>query len=148
MKTNWLFPHRYRLIGWLVLIPSLVLGLAVMYADFGFNFLTVSGQVPGKIFSCPINLTDEVAALGLIAGLLMIGFSREAIEDEMVSQLRLESLQWAVYIHYAILAVVILLVHGDYFLDILIYNLFTLLIFFIIRFRLALRRSERAALVL
>ncbi|GAA4415155.1 hypothetical protein GCM10023187_45390 [Nibrella viscosa] len=145
MKTQWLFPHRFRLIGWLILIPSVALGLAYMYAEFHFEFLTLS-IAKGKGFlgsDLAINLTDEVAALGVIAGLLMIGFSKETIEDEMVSQMRLEALQWSIYVNYIVLAIAILFVHGERFFDVLIYNMFTMLIVFVIRFNMLLYRNSR-----
>ena len=94
-----------------------------------------------------MNLTDELAALGAIIGLLLIAFSKEKVEDEMISQLRLESLQWAVYVNYLVLGVLILLVHGGLFFSVMIYNLFTVLIVFIIRFRLAIRRNEKTVLM-
>lgn len=151
MKTGFLFPHRYRLIGWLVFVPSLALGLAYMYADFGFEFLTIlvpeKSEVRGwKIDGWPINLTDELAALGIIAGLLMVGFSKERTEDEMVSRLRLDALQWSVYVNYGILALAILLVHGSEFLQVMTYNLFTVLLVFVVRFRWLVFRNARASL--
>ncbi len=151
MKTGFLFPHRYRLIGWAVFVPSLVLGLAYLYADFALEFLTIyepkTSEVHGwRINNWPINLTDEVAALGVIAGLLMVGFSKEKVEDEMVGRLRLDALQWSVYVNYLILALAILLVHGDRFLDVMVYNLFTVLLVFVVRFRWLVARNARVSL--
>ncbi len=117
MKTNLLFPHRYRLIGWILFVPSLVLGLFYLYADLRLSFLTFGKPDPNSALfdSWPINLTDEVAALGLIIGLLFIAFAREKHEDEMIQQLRLESLQWSVYANYIILSLAIILIHGSPF---------------------------------
>ncbi|WP_128544700.1 hypothetical protein [Larkinella soli] len=168
MKTQWLFPHRYRLIGWLLFIPSAMLGLMARYAEFTFDFLTFSWQAPGPDAGFvqrfiwfvtdggsflanghnTVNLTDEIATLGIILGLLFIAFSKEKVEDEMISRVRLESLQWAVYVNYFVLGVLVLLVHGGLFLEVMIYNMFTVLIVFIIRFRLALRRNERVVMAL
>ncbi|GAB3272371.1 hypothetical protein GCM10027347_44000 [Larkinella harenae] len=168
MVSRWLFPHSYRLAGWFLFIPSLVLGLAVRYAEFRLVFLDVTFRKPkedsgfldkliwgltdGGFFPfngeySSINLTDEVAALGMIGGLLLIAFSKEKVEDEMISQLRLESLQWAVYANYLVLAVLLILLHGGLFLDVMIYNMFTVLLVFIIRFRLSIRRNERTVLM-
>ncbi|MFC5411682.1 hypothetical protein ACFPMF_20335 [Larkinella bovis] len=167
MKTRWLFPYRYQLMGWLLFIPSAVLGLFTRYADFRFAFLDVAFNAPtpdsnflfraiwwltdgGSFLSTSanvINFTDEIAAIGSIIGLLFIAFSKEKVEDEMISRLRLESLQWAVYINYIVLGVLILVVHGGLFLEVMIYNMFTVLLMFIIRFRLSIRRSERTVLM-
>lgn len=148
MKTNWLFPHRYRLIGWFMLLPSVVLGLATMYWDFSFDFLTIEkpqelGDSGGLLSAWPINFTNEIAALGVITGLLFIAFAREKVEDEMISQIRLESLQWSVYLNYILLAMAVIFIHGGDFLAVMTYNMFTILLIFIIRFRLLLRKYAR-----
>ncbi|MFD1141394.1 hypothetical protein ACFQ4C_09750 [Larkinella insperata] len=167
MKTHWLFPHRYRLIGWLLFVPSAILGVVNRYAEFSPEWLGFSWKAPtpdagfvskfvwglaggGNFLTNSynaINFTDELAALGVIVGLLFVAFSKEKVEDEMISRLRLESLQWAVYVNYIVLGALIVLVHGGLFLEVMIYNMFTVLLMFIIRFRLAIRRNERTVLM-
>ena len=41
MKTNFLFPYKFRLIGWILLIPSVVLGYMVIFEGFEFSFLNI-----------------------------------------------------------------------------------------------------------
>lgn len=120
-----------------MLTPFLLLGIANLYFDFSFAFLNF------KLAHNELNLTDELASLGLIVSLVLIGFSKEKIEDEQIAQLRLDSLQWSVYFNYIILSLAIIFIHGMPFLDAMVYNMFTLLIFFIIRFRLAVYRETR-----
>jgi len=143
MKTKWLFPHRYRLAGWFIFIPSLLLGLATMYADFEVRWLSL-GPLTSLIGSdlYPNNLTNELAGIGVIAGLLLIAFSREALEDEMSSQLRLEALQWSVYVNYIILAIAMLTVYDGAFFSVMVYNMFTVLLVFIARFRYLIYRND------
>jgi len=141
MKNRYLFPHPYRVFGWVLLLPFLALGVSILYFDFNFAFLELkTGH--DELFS-GINLTDEIAALGLIVSLMFIAFSKEKIEDEQIAQLRLDSLQWSVYFNYIVLAAAIIFIHGMAFLDAMVYNMFTLLIFFIIRFRWAVNRENR-----
>jgi len=141
MKNRYLFPHSYRIYGWVLLFPFLALGVSILYFDFSFPFLELKTS-RDSLFS-EINLTDEIAALRLITSLLLIGFSKEKIEDEQIAQLRLDSLQWSVYFNYMVLAAAIVFIHGMAFLDAMVYNMFTLLIFFIIRFRWAVNRENR-----
>lgn len=146
MNAKWLFPHRFRLIGWLLFIPSILLGLANRYTEFRFEQLDVSGWlVFGEIGN---NLTDEVAGLGVIVGLLLIAFSKEKVEDEMISRIRLEALQWSVYANYLLLAIAMLTVYSTAFLEVMIYNMFTVLLVFIGRFRWLLHRHTNAMLTL
>lgn len=132
MKTKWLFPHAYRLVGWLIFIPSFVVGIASLYGALTIQALTLQGGLLAGISGDTTNnLTDELAGIGVIIGLLLIAFSKERLEDEMISQLRLEALQWSVYANYLILAIVILTVYDTAFFSVMIYNMFTVLLVFI-----------------
>jgi hypothetical protein len=144
MTTRLLFPYRFRLIGWLIFVPFALLGLAYLYADFQLDWLVIPRlnkltRIVTSMSETNLtevqNLTDEVAGIGVIAGLLLIAFSKEKTEDEMSTVLRLEALQWSVYANYLVLTVAILLVYGEPFFNVMIYNMFTLLLVFIARYR-------------
>ncbi|QKZ14575.1 hypothetical protein [Spirosoma sp. KUDC1026] len=146
MNAKWLFPHRFRLIGWIIFVPLLLLGLANRYADFRIRQLNVSSWLLfGEIGN---NLTDEFAGVGVIVGLLLIAFSKEKVEDEMISRIRLEALQWSVYANYLLLAIAMLTVYNGAFLEVMVYNMFTVLLVFIGRFRWLLYRHTNAMLTL
>ena len=155
MNTRLLFPHRFRLVGWLIFVPSALLGLACWYGSYTINWLDlnhafgvtgikVATQTAGEqsLRWGSNNLTDELACIGVIVGLLFIGFSREKIEDEMSGQLRLEALQWSVYANYLVLIVAMLTVYDSAFFEVLIYNMFTLLLVFIVRYRWLIWRNN------
>ncbi len=128
-----------------------------MYADFNLNWLVAdflsepitinSGHSTGHLVNSQ-NLTDEIAAIGVIFSLLLIAFSREKVEDEMIGQLRLEALQWSVYANYIVLAIAILTLYDNAFFSVMIYNMFTVLLVFITRFRWLLYRSNHTLLAL
>jgi len=139
MDTKWLFPHQYRLAGWLIVIPSVVLGLFVLYGEYTIDWLSIGS--PTALL--PTNFTDELASLGTIIGLLLIAFSREKIEDERMGRLRLEALQWSVYINYLILIVAVLITYDGVFFSMMIYNMFTVLLVFIGRFRWLIHRDTQ-----
>lgn len=150
MKTRFLFPHKYRLIGWVLTVPSFVLMLLVMHADFSLSFLQYGGNsilgFDGEKFLFGIhrhNFTDEVGSLLLIAGLLMIAFSREKEEDERTVQLRLESLLWAVYVNSAWMMFSIIFFYDTLFANIMTYNICTPLILFIARFNFVMYKERR-----
>ena len=75
--------------------------------------------------------------------LILIAFSKEKTEDEMIGQLRLESLQWSVYANYLVLALAIMLVYDSAFFNVLVYNMFTMLVVFIARFRWLIYRNNQ-----
>ena len=88
------------------------------------------------------NILDEIASILIIIGAILIAFSKEKLEDEFISKIRLESLAWAVYINYTILILAIVFSYGFSFFWALIFNMFTLLIFFLVRFNWILYTSK------
>jgi hypothetical protein len=142
MKASNLLPFKVKRLGWLILLPSLLLGVAVMYFEYEIgDFELVIPYTKDFLNSNPItnNLTDELASVLFMASLILIAFSEEKEEDEFVSMVRLESLQWSVYFNYGLLIVTILFVYDMAFFQVLIYNMYSILIFFILRFNYVLR---------
>lgn len=140
MKSNYLLPHFLKRTGLIVLIPSLLLGILVMYADYEIPGFETSLATSQHLFnSGNNNLTDELASICFLASLFLIAFTEEKIEDEWVMQVRSDSLQWAVYVNYGLLAVAILFVYNTTFFEVLVYNMYTILIFFILRFNYLMR---------
>ena len=141
MKSSLLIPSRYKLIGFILFLPCMVVGLLNVYKEFQFGFLSVRGS---RIFDFSDgNLTNELALSGVIIGLLMIAFAREKTEDEFIHRLRLESWQWAILINYALLFIANWVVYGTEYLQVMIYNMLTTLIIFIIRFHWLLARYKK-----
>jgi hypothetical protein len=149
--SHLLFSKTAQSIGLVLLLCSLVLGYAVLYHEFQWNPLTIPGWKATFIkgVDTEVNLTDEIAMVGVIIGLLLIAFGRGAVEDERRMLLRLKSIQWAVMVHQIGLLVVFLInnlfilekevlfgpwsIFGD--LGWLIYMVFVPLVLFMARFR-------------
>jgi len=89
------------------------------------------------------NIFDELIGILLIVGAIFIALSKEKHEDEFISKIRLESLVWATYINYAILLLSIILIYDLVFFWVLVFNMFTILIFFMARFNWALYKSKK-----
>lgn len=146
MEPRFLLPHRFKLIGWIITIPSIILGLFVMFDNLSLDFFSIrlsldyivydgGMNVKGTINNgTELNFTDEIATIGSIIGLLFIAFSKVKFEDEYVSKIRLESLQWAIYLNFALLIIATICVHGLAYYNVTVYNMFTPLIIFIVRF--------------
>lgn len=138
MKSNYLLPHTYKRIGWFITVPFLALGLFMSYFSDLFNMF----QQPNWMDRTFGQFQDEVIAVGLIIGLLLVAFSREKTEDEYITKIRLESLQISVLINYALLIICILAFYDMDFFSVMIYNMFTTLIIFIIRFNFIIYRNK------
>ncbi len=151
MKTNYLFPNRFKKIGWLLFIPGIILGIVylIYQSDISLFDIKVFAIAEKVIFNdadfftiSENNVLDEISSILLIIGALLIAFSKEKTEDEFISKIRLESLVWATYINYAILILAIIFVYDITFFWVLVFNMFTLLVFFLIRFNWALYKSK------
>ncbi len=142
MKAKFLFPYQYKLIGWMITILILIIWLFGVISGSQYDFFTITlpfkyalqDSFNAKTNETTLSLGDEFMVVGLITGMIMIAFSREKVEDEYVAQVRLETLQWAIYINFGLLIVATLLVYGTYYFNVMIYNMFTPLLFFIARF--------------
>jgi len=153
MKTNYLFPHRFKRIGLIILIPSILLGWYIVNFDVEPEVLDVNvpaifmEEFMGRKAMFGItdnNILNEIVGVILIISSLMVAFSKEKQEDELIGQIRLESLVWATYVNYAILLISLIFVYGISFLWVMIFNMFTILLFFIIRFNWQVRRLNKS----
>jgi hypothetical protein len=154
MKRKYLFPNKYKRIGWLILIPSIIIGLIVFiqeyepsFLDFNVPAVFIGQSSEGESFMRIVknNILNEILMVLIIISSLFVAFSKEKIEDEYISKIRLESLVWAVYVNYGVLLLSSLFIFDISFLFIMIFNMFTVLIFFIIRFNLQIYRLKKIA---
>lgn len=141
MKASNLLPNRVKRVGWILLGPALILGVMVFYFEF---------QIPGFEVTLPFyksflsnqpftnNLTDELVSIIVLITFVMLAFSEEKDEDEWISNIRLESLQWSVYANCILLVLCILLIYDVFFLQALVYNMYSILGLFLLRFNYVL----------
>lgn len=153
MSNKLLLPNKYKLIGWYLLIPTTILGIFLSFTEFEslqINtkvFAIFSDQVfrESKFFSfIETNITSTIIGVIFIIGAMMVGFSKEKREDEFIEKLRLSSLLWAVWVNYILLFLSLIFIYGTAFLTVMIYNMFTVLIIFIIRFNYILYKNSKA----
>ncbi len=155
MKLNYLFPNKYKKFGWIVLIPSVIIGLIAMGGNLEPAFLNV--EVPavfidelfGKtklIGFVQNNILNEIIGVLIILSAFLVAFSKEKQEDEFISKIRLECLVWAVYLNYAILIIAILFIFDMSFMWVIIFNMFTILFFFIARFNWEVSKLKKSLL--
>lgn len=154
MKSRFLFSHKYKPIGWVIFIIGFVLGVVLMFNDIDYPNLEVNvfpligdngffGSGNPSFTWSKNNITDEIAALLIIIGGVLVAFSKTKDEDEFIAKIRMESLIWATYVNYIVLILAILFVFDYSFFNIMIVNMFTILVFFIIRFHYVLYKSKK-----
>ena len=153
MKTSYLLPHKYKTLGWILLVVGLIIGLIVFYGGYETDLLKIKvitiydegGFLGGKKGFFKIienNILDELAALSIIIGGIIVGFSKEKVEDEFIYKLRKDSLVWAILFNYMVLILAIIFVYDFTFFHVLVFNMFTPLLFFVIRFNFLKLKSN------
>ena len=151
MKTNYLLPNKYKTVGWILFIIGLIGGIFIYLSDYESDALTVNvlsvynesflGSEKGFFQIIENSILDELIALAIITGGLLVGFSKEKVEDEFIYKLRKDSLVWAIIFNYAVLILTIVFVYDLAFFDVLVFNMFTPLLFFIFRFNFLKHKS-------
>lgn len=138
-----LLPHWAKVPGLVLFIVSGLLGLIQSISGYELPalkctvFSFVNSELLGKTsyFSwTQANITATLLGVLFIVGGMMAGFSKEKEEDEFTQSLRLSAMTWAVWINYSILLLAFLLVYGLDFLSVMVYNMFTILLFFNVRY--------------
>jgi len=145
---NYLFPHQYKKIGLMVLIPSIIFGIVVIITDFAPEFLDV--KIEFVLSANPFatsnnNLLNEILGILVILSGVVVAFSKEKVEDEFIGKIRLESLVWSVYVNYALLFLAMVILYDFDFLFFMMFNMFTLLIFFIVRFNWQISKLKKTS---
>ena len=155
MKTHFLFPNKYKKFGWILFIPSLLVGLILFISGFDFDdyfkikvFALINDELfsNSKYFTIIENgIIDELILMSIIVGLLLIGFSKTKNEDEFISKIRYESLVWATYLNFILMIIATFLIYGFKYFNILLANVFAMLIFFIVRFHYKIYKLDKSA---
>jgi hypothetical protein len=157
MKTHFLFPNKFKTLGWLLFIPSILIVMlgsifewqideyfnVKVFALYNDDFFKTGND--SSFFKFINNsISDEILSFSLIIGGLLVGFSKLKVEDEMISKIRYESLVWATYLNYGLFLLFTIFIYGISFLNVLFYNTFTLLLFFIIRFHYMIYKLNKS----
>lgn len=150
-----LINHKFKLPATVIFYGSLLLGLYSLSGESNFDEIW---KVPvysffgheeglmgfGKKGWIETGILNELITILIICSGLMASFSREKVEDELISKIRLESLSVAIVLNYALLILTNLLVFDFAFLTVLIVFLFAPLLMFHIIFRIRLYKYYRS----
>ena len=136
MKAKFLFPHYFKFIGIGCILIHLPIVLIRKAMDWHFDHSDAHLFDGGHIFYI-------ITILLVVVGLLMVAFSKEKIEDEQITQLRLDALQWAIYFNYFVLIISLVFTKDRDAIDMLKINLWMPLVFFILLFRWKLYRNNQ-----
>jgi hypothetical protein len=136
--TNLLLPYRWKYVGWLLTLSGMF--LTILYSWFNFRFVihafaVYSSFLETKMFtSIRTNFSDELIMIMLICGLGLIIFSREKVEHEYLNSIRINSLAKALITNIVFLILSILFIFGSAFINILVINVFSFPLLYLLFF--------------
>ena len=136
---NYLFPTRFKNISGLIFYLTTMIGAVVYISDINMDELFVM-KVPALI-NDPIftkqkgiwienGIFDELITIVLILSGIIHSFSKEKMEDEYISSIRLQALTWSIYVNYSLVLLATLLIFGMAYFHVMIIHLFSLIILF------------------
>ncbi|UZD23833.1 hypothetical protein PBT90_10575 [Algoriphagus halophytocola] len=145
MLSKILLPHYWQRIGWILFLPSAALAFYAMSAEFEFSWLQIDGvRETGLFESADENLTNEVAIISLFLSLFFIAFSKEKLEDEYIQKIRLDSILFACYGYFLLNVIGALLFYGVDYLSFMMFNMFSIPVLFVLRFRWVMFRQRNS----
>ena len=145
---QYLFSNKFKKISDVVFYLSILIGLFLLLTDriqdiFVVNVFSIFsyewfGSEPKGFGWIENGLGDEVFTLLIIVSGIINSFSREKIEDELISKIRLESLSLSLFISFGLIIISTFLVYNINYMYVLVFNLFLIILLFnlIFKFRL------------
>ena len=135
-------PNKLRIYGWMILLFGIILGVSRFYFGVKPEFLNIKVfAVYSKYFETNYfkvienHVSEELTALLILVGLFILSFTNEKIENDSVSAIRYKSFIFTFYINTVLIALSFLFVYGFGFINILVINVFSPFIIYIILFR-------------
>ncbi len=150
---NYLFDHKYKkLSGW-VFYLTIPVALFFLFTDQYEELLKI------KVFSLfPSEMVittpetenivgtrgfqwiengflDEILTFIIIVSGILNSFSKEPVEDELISRMRMESLVLSLYINYGLLILSNFFIYELSYFYVMVFHLFTILLFFNLIFK-------------
>ena len=150
---NYLFDNKYKKISGLVFYLTSIIGLYLLITDKILDLFTLNVY---SLFSESISdltygggwiengLGDEIFTTIIIISGLINSFSKEKIEDELISKIRLESLTMSLFISYSLVIISTFLIYNLSYMYVLVFNLFIIPLLFNLIFRYKLHQHYKS----
>ena len=132
-------PNKLRIYGWVILLFGIILGVSRFYFGVKPEFLNIKVfAVYSKYFETNYfkvienHVSEELTALLILVGLFILSFTNEKIENDSVSAIRYKSFIFTFYINTVLIALSFLFIYGFGFINILVINVFSPFIIYLI----------------
>ena len=147
-RVSYLFSNKLKKTSGMAFYLSILVGLVLLLTDriqdiFIVNVFSIFsyewfGSEKTGFGWIENGLGDEFFTLLIIVSGLINSFSKEKIEDELISRIRLESLSLSLFISFGLIIISTFLVFNINYMYVLVFNLFLIILLFnlVFKFRL------------
>ncbi|AYN01509.1 hypothetical protein [Chryseobacterium sp. 3008163] len=101
----------------------------------------LSSEENGLLKKTEIAIFPNLFGILIIIGGILVGCSKEKIEDEYISSLRLKSVFWSLIVTYSIILLLFLTIFGSLFFTAMILIMFLPLVLYVFRFNYLLLKK-------
>jgi uncharacterized membrane protein len=136
------FPFKAKVAGWMSVIAGLILGTLFAFFNLVINFPVLaifSSFLEEKYFTVfTTNVTDELTLLLILGGMFLVVFSKDRLEEESdhsskkLFEIKSKSMFKALYYNTIILFFSIIFVFGQGFFWVMILNLLSVFVLYLI----------------
>ena len=152
MKKSFLLPHSCMRVGLILLVPFFIMFCLEMAGAAPEITITMpclanNELLDGTVWFTLLQGEDifmEIWIFGLLVSLLFIALSKEKVEDEMILQIRLQSMLHALWVTSLCFVLETLFLFGFAYAYSLWATLYIFLLFFILKFRYELYQLKKA----
>lgn len=141
-----IFSNKLKKFGWLLVVAGLALMLVYFTLNFRISlpvFAIVSVYFDTKWFSgFQTNVADELIMLCLLAGLMMVAFSREKHESAALDRIRGQAMFRAALYNGLFLLVAVLFLYGQAFIAALLLNMCSSIVIYIALFNYLKKKTD------
>jgi hypothetical protein len=151
---SYLFSNKFKKISDVIFYLSIPIGLFLLLTDriqdvfvvnvfsiFSYEWIGSERTGFGWIEN---GLGDEIFTLLIIISGLVNSFSKEKIEDELISKIRLESLSLSLFISFGFIIISTFLVYNLIYMYVLVFNLFLIILLFNLIFKVRLYKHYKS----
>ena len=151
---SYLFSNKFKKISGVIFYLSIPIGLFLLITEriqdlfvvnvfsiFSYEWIGSERTGFGWIEN---GLGDEIFTLLIIISGLANSFSKEKIEDELISRIRLESLSLSLFISFGFIIISTFLVYNLNYMYVLVFNLFLIILLFNLIFKVRLYKHYKS----
>ena len=151
---SYLFSNKFKKTSGVVFCLSIPIGLFLLLTEriqdifvvnvfsiFSYEWIGSERTGFGWIEN---GLGDEIFTLLIIISGLVNSFSKEKIEDELISRIRLESLSLSLFISFGFIIISTFLVYNLIYMYVLVFNLFLIILLFNLIFKVRLYKHYKS----